>query len=358
MDKDKPRHPKSDPHKLSPAFNARAQNVSEVENKFLLKTNDPSVFENIINTFRAKGWIRHETLDTHLLTRQMDTLDFSLTKRGSSIRIRGNSKDNDLGKIDHPDICVKTGKSVDPSGALRRGEYESRIANFEIPTYESLQTKYPKDKYPELYEVLDGIKPEDLHEFFRIDCYRNSYLLEIPASETGLDYPFVVEMETDDILYVMDIPGYNRPLIFHHDRELESEAKFTPSEYVENASKNVFTPPTSKEQADRVMQIVKTLIMAAGEGNLVENYDSKSERGFKALDEALKSPEVRKYVEVKRHRDGEKSAAGSMLQSAFALSSRPANDNSPQEPVKIHRLLPPIPDLSAVLSGHTIALRK
>ena len=267
---------------LSSHFNERARGASEVEIKLLVPDNDRQVFETLESYFTGKGWVRLSRKGNHLLTRQLDTARMNLAARGVSLRVRGDCLDDDLDRITTADICVKAGTTTDPSGALRRGEYEARIKRFETVPLNALLRKYPKAEYPELHKALKGIKPEKLKEYFRIDCSRNRYVIELPPEETGLKGKrFVAELIMDDVAFVVDLPGRALPLIFHYDMEIECEALFEPCDYDTHpdAAKHVSDALTD-EETDRALSAIKRHIQTGAGTSLQENFRSKAERGF------------------------------------------------------------------------------
>ncbi len=277
--------PQSATPRLQQSFNERATEVTEVEIKFLVKNDDPAAFDEIENYFTKLGLVRSIAKNNHLLTWQLDTPDMRLLKDGDTLRIRGECAENSLQKISTSDICLKTGKKKDESGALRRGEYESRIKDFRKITVGTLLTKYPKKQYPEVHAALKKIKNRDLVEFFRIDCIRNRYLIEMPESETGIaGKKAFAELILDSVAFVLDVPDLKRPLVFHYDMEVECEMMFKACAYDKSpdAHKHISSPMTRAE-TDRAMSAVKRHILAAAPGKLEENYDSKAERGFGAL---------------------------------------------------------------------------
>lgn len=266
---------------LSSRFNAHAKSSHEVEIKFLVPNDDKSVFVDIENYFAARDWILLEKKGSHLLTRQLDTPGRDLLSRGTSLRVRGTCIDNDIDRVETADICVKNGASKDPSGALRRGEYETRIASFKKPDLALLLRKYPKKDYPELHEAVKGVKARDLKEYFRIDCIRDRYVIELPEQDTGLTGKrFVAELILDDVAFVLNLPGRRKPLMFHYDLEIECEALFKPCSYDTHpdAAKHVSTP-MSRDESDAGLSAVKRHLLLASP-TLLENHMSKAERGF------------------------------------------------------------------------------
>lgn len=275
------------PGSLSDTFNIhRGAEVSEIELKFLARDDDPDLFRRLTSYFEQRGWIGHRRENVHLITRQLDTPTLELYANGTTVRMRAECEEDDIERLlTTPDICVKTGKTVDPSGAVRRGEYEVETGSFEQPLFQTLHEKYPEGDYPELYLALKGVEASGLLEYFRIDCARNSYLIELPPEETGLDGKrFVAELEIDDVLFVLDIPGLPEPFAFHYDREIECETKFQPPNHDDSCDQDLYSSPLTAEETDRGMAAMRDHILAAaGGGKLVPNYESKAERGFNAL---------------------------------------------------------------------------
>ena len=278
---------------LKTLFNGEAHDPSEVEIKFLVprrpdNTPDKSVFDRIHKNFAALDWIKTTNRKT-LYTRQLDTHDMALLAQGTTVRVRGESRTNSFSDVATPDVCVKFGKSQDDSGALRRSEFEARIADFKRVDFHPLFKKYPKDEFPELHVALDGAKENDLREFFRIECIRTRYLVEFPEDVTGIKGKrFVGELLLDDVAYVLDVPGLPYPLIFNHDLEVEMETMFKPCDYDTNpeAVKYVSSPMTAAESQAAMLAASKQIQAAAG-GVLMANTVSKAERGFDKLPHAL-----------------------------------------------------------------------
>lgn len=271
---------------LSPSFNERSTDVSEVEIKFLVQKDSSEAFANIKSYFVDKGWIRKSLEGYHLLTRQIDTPKRALLDSGTTLRIRANCNNADLTQTRTADICLKTGKTRDASGAVRRGEYEVHTDHFwGALDLEALKNKYPADKYPELHDSLQNRKPQHFREFFRIDCLRDRYLIELPEEETGLTGKRVVaELILDDVVFVLDAPGLPNEIVFHADQEVECELMFKSCAYTDGPSGSISSSPMSKEEANIAMDAIKRNILAAGGGQLVENPDSKAERGFHFLE--------------------------------------------------------------------------
>ncbi|WP_435641251.1 CYTH domain-containing protein [Micavibrio aeruginosavorus] len=319
-------------------FNDLARKVCEVEIKFLVPPPaekgsgiDRSAFDQIDQYFRDKNWIKLERPGKSLLTRQLDTVDRRMYDKGVTLRVRGECENRDLKTVSEADICVKLGKTKDESGAVRRGEFEARIADFEHSDLKPLRSKYPKEHFPEIHAALKGISVRDLREYFRIDCIRTRYVVEIPEEVTGLKgRRFVGELLLDDVAFVLDIPGRKGPpLVFHHDLEIECETLFKACDYDNNPdAKNYVSSPLNKDETNIAMAAVKKAILEATNNRVVINNDSKAERGFKALDREL--PNLESVVQT---RTGQKK--GSKIQSAFRLNA--SNDN--EGPTKIHDLL-------------------
>jgi hypothetical protein len=286
------------PSPLHDLFNEQSAFSEEIEIKLLVKDNDPAVFALIVQYFRDRNWIVSESHDRHLLTRQLETPNRSIYDRNrASVRIRGECTDNDLDHIVSSDICIKQDRETGESGELHRGEYEEGISSFSEPDFKAVLRKYPKNQYPELHEILDGISAGNLREYFRIDCIRNRYLIEIPESETGLkDKRCVAELIHDDVAFVFDPPGLDEPFVFHYDMEAECEIMLKPCGYDPNpeAHKYVSSPMTETE-LNQAMKVIKGHILAgAPPGALVENRDSKARRGFRAFIGVLEK--LRDYI--------------------------------------------------------------
>lgn len=318
------------------AFNAAAHGTCEVEIKFLVPElpRDPadpdkllidtSVFPRVKQFFASRGWIRVERENIPLMTRQLDTPDRALLKRGVTLRVRGACVDSDLSRAEEPDICVKLGKTEEKSGALRRGEYETRIKSFEHARIKTLLQAYPRKEHPELHDALDGIKSEDLREFFRIDCIRNRYVVEIPSDISGVPHKrCVAELIMDEVSFVLDIPGMKGPMLFHQDLEIECEKLSKPCAFDTNpASRTLTSSPMTNDETDRAMSVIRDLIQQASGNVLIHNTDSKAERGYPALDRTL--DELGDLVQA----NTASARYSSPLQHAYTFKPDAANDNS------------------------------
>ncbi len=325
------------PPSFADSFNQRSQKASEVELKFLVANSDRIAFRDIEKYFAERNWIRLSRKNVHLLTRQLDTTDKKLFRRGTTLRVRGTCENDNLATVSQADICLKTGKSKDPSGAMRRGEYEARIKNFSEADLSSLLKKYPRKEFPEVHKALHGIRPQDLREFFRIDCYRDRFVVELPEDVTGLkDKRFAAELILDDVAYVIDIPGLKSPLIFYHDLEVECETLFKPCDYDDHPDATRYVSSAmSRHEADSAMAAVKAQILTAAGGRLVENDLSKAERGFMEFDFSLKA--LRRFLA--KNDDGGRSQRA--LRSAFTLSTRATRNAECEDGVpKLHKYLP------------------
>ena len=302
------------------AFNKRSAKATEIELKFLVRNNDIGVFTSIETYFAQRSRIRSSFKNSHLLTRQLDTRDKKLFEKGkTTLRVRGTCLNNNFNAIKFADLCVKAGKSKDKSGAIRRGEYEAPIPDFNKAGFEEIFRKYPEDEFPELHKALEGINPKELREFFRIDCYRDRYVIELPEALHGLKGKrFVAELIMDDVAYVMDIPGLKRPLIFYHDFEVECEALFKPCSYDQNpdAGKHVSSPLT-QDELDHCMTVMKRELENAAQGQIVENELSKAERGFDEQDKVIMH--IIGYIEANE-------TASADLASAFKAKAAPLSD--------------------------------
>lgn len=319
-----------------PAFNEAATDVSEVEIKFLVPELprspdnlqkpriDTTVFPRVKNFFSSLGWIRIENENNPLMTRQLDTQDRTLLQKGVTVRIRGSCEDSNLNKMGRPDICVKLGKTEDESGALRRGEYEARTKDFQHAPLKTLLQEYPQSQHPELHQALDGVKTKDLHEFFRIDCIRNRYVIDIPEEVSGTPGKrCVAELIMDEVCYVLDIPGMKAPLVFHHDLEIECERLSKPCIYDTHPdAKNHYSSPMTGTETDRAMTAIRQKIQEAASGTLVHNTASKAERGFSNLDLALQ--ELGDIIDL----NDQPASHRGQIQHAYTLNKGIANDNA------------------------------
>ncbi len=270
---------------LAPTFSARAADASEVEIKFLVPKKYTTAFTDIETYFASQGMIHSSQNNRRLITRQLDTENLSLLNRGASARIRGTCLDPEAGLVITPDICIKTGKSRDESGAVRRGEYETRIPDFDRATFNELFQKYPSYAYPELHDALKGIDETALKEYFRIDCMRTRHVIELPEAMHGMaGKKTCFELICDDVCFVLDVPGLEEPLTFAWDSEIECEILHKPCSYDDspNAARHVSSKLT-KEEANRALYVMRQQLMKATDDRLVMHYDSKAERGFNAL---------------------------------------------------------------------------
>lgn len=319
---------------LSGSFNGASASC-EIEVKFIVPGNadqtvNHDIFTKIRDTFSDMGWIKIRRENNRLMSRQLDTPDRALLQAGRTLRIRGGCDGDDLRNVRAADICLKQGKTIDVSGAMRRGEFQTRVKNFQQIDLDALLTAYPKDQYPEVHEALNGLKPSDLREFFRIDCIRHRYVMDVPATAIGLDGGkiFAAELLLDDNAYVLDVPKLKHPLVFHHDLEVECEALFKPCEFdpSPDAAKYVSSPLT-REEGDRAMAAIRDKIQDAAGGVLMINGASKAERGFLHLDTAL--AHLQNYVMASKTL-----SKSDKVKSAFRISAAPANDNE-----KLHYFL-------------------
>lgn len=273
-----------------PQFNAKSAHSFEFEGKDLVHDGDRVVFTKIEEYFDTMGWIHSRAKGKHLLTLQLDTPRRDMYKRGDTIRVRGECLNNDLNQLLRTDICVKTGKSIESSGALLRREYEApHDITLKAISFDSLRKAYARAENPELHAVLDSVKEMHLMQHFRIDCIRHRFLIELPKNATGLkDKKVFGELLLDDVCFVLDLPALPTPLIFHSDLEVERELMFKPCSYDNNASAGRYvSSPLTQEEANIAMSAFSKHLRAAVPGKLVSNNDSKAERGFKALDQTL-----------------------------------------------------------------------
>lgn len=334
--------------RMKDAFNARAKSVHEVEIKELVIGNDRSVFDKIERFFTDSGYVCLTAKNKQLQTRQLDTPDRALLAKGKTLRIRGECVNGDLSRVSEADICVKDDKTTTASGAVKRNEYEARIRSFETATLRPLLEKYPKKDYADLHETLRSLRVRDLREYFRIDCIRNRYVIELPEEITGIKGKrFIGELIMDDVAFMMDLQGRAEPLVYHHDLEVECEVLFKPCSYDANpeAAKNfVSSPDLTREEVDMGLRALKNLLRTASGNRLTYNVDSKAERGFSALDATLAG--ISKYL-APAQKSPDRTPA--RLTPAFGVVQKQArdqaNDNtSPSSQAdlgsRLHKLLP------------------
>lgn len=346
-----------------PAFNQAATDVSEIELKMLVPSLpngnvNKAAFADIKAYFQNLGWIRSSSeimrVDAEgntvgergaLLTRQLDTPDMSLYKKGVTLRIRGNCPDGNIQNVASADICVKFGNTQDDSGALRRLEFEATISSFGTIDLAPLRKKYPKEKYPELHEALKGIRADHLVEFHRPDVLRNRHLVEIPESVTGLTgKKFFVELLLDEVSFVFDPKPQKQkdaantqpkegPIVYHVDLEVETEVMFKVCAYDKNpeASKFVSSPMTQAE-LNQAMTAVQQHLQIAANNTLKVNKYSKAERGFYHF--AKMYEELKDYVELNTRLSHK-----GKIQSAFTIKANPANDAEALPQEKLHNRL-------------------
>jgi hypothetical protein len=366
----------SGPEGIKPSFNALSKKgVHEVEIKALVQDNDRSVYDRIERFFASNGYTKLSARNKQLQTRQLDTIDRAMLKKGKTLRVRGECTDGDLNKVLEADICLKDEKTMTAAGAVKRNEYEARIRSFETATLRPLLEKYSKDEHPDLHKTLHSLRVRELREHFRIDCIRNRYVIELPEAVTGIkDKRFVAELILDDVAFVMDLPGRRDPLVYHHDLEVECEVLFKPCSYDANpeaAREFVSDPGLTSDEVDQGMRAIKRLLDHASGHRLDPNQDSKAERGFNELDKTLAV--LRDYLTA-----NDNVADTRRLTSAFSVSARnlkAANQNGepaaqePQKPLqpaanedrtedrggRLHKHLPR--DMGHVLRERAIARR-
>lgn len=335
---------------LARTFTDEASRVRELEVKFLIPERPPghvdlSVFQRIERYFTEQNMVRSAALK-RLLSRQLDTHDRALYEQGQTLRSRGECLNGDIKSVEHPDICFKTAGTQDDSGALRRGEYETRINRFDQVDIGSLLGAYPKNEYPELHKALGSYKPSELQEFFRIDCIRRRLLVEFPESVTGLKGKrFVGELLLDDVAFVLDTKGLKSPILFGRDLEVEMEPMYAACAYDKdpNAAETISSPLTEDEE-NRAMTAACHQIQKASGGILLINTKSKATRGFEYHErEVMQSPLGTRLVPNDRI-DGKKSR----IQPAFIFAA--GNDNNGGKP---HYLLNN--DFGAILRQRDIA---
>ncbi|MGZ9097302.1 MAG: CYTH domain-containing protein [Micavibrio sp.] len=346
-----------------PSFNEAATDVSEIEMKMLVPQLpngqiNKAVFSDIKNYFQKLGWIKsanevvrfqadeQPTGRGALLTRQLDTPDMELYKKGVTLRIRGHCPDGNIKNVRTADISVKFGATQDASGALRRSEYEAVIDDFGRIDFAPLRKKYPKKDYPELHEALKGIRPDHLVEFHRPDVLRNRYLVEVPEDVTGLKgKKFFVELLLDEVSFVFDPkPQKSRdksqrlpkegPIVYHVDLEVETEVMFKPCAYDDNpAAKNYVSSPMTKDELNQAMSALQKHLQDSTGGILKVNKYSKAERGFYHFQKMYE--ELKDYVELNTRLSHK-----GRVQSAFSIKANPDNDNAPGTPrEKLHHRL-------------------
>lgn len=333
--------------KARKAFNARARDVTELEAKRLVRPErmdpDLTIFDEIENYFGDAGWIKASQHDINLISRQLDTKNKDLLAIDTTVRMRGDCKNHNLSAIARTDICLKTGKTMDESGAMRRGEYEDRTPDFKTPDLDILRAKYPIEQYPELHAMLDGIKNEDLQEYFMIDCNRRRFVIDVPEEVTDLkDQRFVAELMADEIRFVLNHPHLPMPIPFHYEMEVECEVLFKPCTYDERPeAQSLFTDNSlNKTQVNDIMAKIINHIDAAAKGGLVETNKSKADRGFEALERLERG--MHRYLDsnsayANREETVEALKKRGFLRSIFEMgtfSGSPANDNKAIEAIR------------------------
>ncbi len=274
------------------AGGARPSPDDEIEIKFLIDSKNPQKFTILRDYFRAQNLVKLSLEDYHLISRQLDTPSLALRARQAGLRLRGNCLGEDLNNIETPDLCLKLAKGVDRTGTLHRHEFQSRIGDFNTVSFEEFFKRYPLDEYPAIAQALEGVEPKDLREFFRVDCFRNRYVIELPEAQTGLKGQRVcAELITDNCAFVLDTDrGLRKPMLIGHDLEVECEVLFRPCDFDNNpqAARYSSSPLTNAEIV-HVMDVVTTHVMTALDGQARINHVSKSERGFAALNETLEA---------------------------------------------------------------------
>lgn len=347
-----------------PSFNEAANDVSEIELKMLVPSTpqgeiNKAAFSEIKSYFQDLGWIRSSSevsrVDADgvvvgergaLLTRQLDTPDMALYKKGVTLRLRGNCNDGNIKNVSTADICVKFGNVQDESGALRRLEFEARIDDFGQIDLAPLRAKYPKKDYPELHEALKGIRAEHLVEFHRPDVLRNRHLVEIPENVTGLKgKKFFVELLLDEVSFVFDPKPQKSsngtqcqssgPVVYHVDLEVEAEAMFKVCAYDNNPESSKYvSSPLTRDELNQAMTAVQHHLQLAGKGTLKMNKYSKAERGFYHFQKMYE--ELKDYVELNTRLSHK-----GRVQSAFTIKANPCNDNKSEPSVreKLHHFL-------------------
>lgn len=343
------------------AFNQAATDVSEIELKMLVPNLpdgnvNKATFADIKSYFQNLGWIRSSSevsrVDADgkkigergaLLTRQLDTPDMSLYKKGVTLRMRGHCQDGNIKAMTNADICVKFGNTQDDSGALRRQEFEAKIDNFGQIDLAPLRKKYPKEKYPELHEALKGIRADHLVEFHRPDVLRNRHLVEIPEDVTGLKgKKFFVELLLDEVSFVFDPKPQKQaangkpkegPIVYHVDLEVETEVMFKVCAYDNNPeAANYVSSPMTAAELNQAMTAVQNHLQIAANNTLKVNKYSKAERGFYHF--AKMYEELKDYVELNTRLSHK-----GRVQSAFTIKANPANDTDATPQEKLHHRL-------------------
>lgn len=316
---------------LPAAFNAKAKDTRETEHKFLVPEHPPgqvdlSIFQKIESYFAP--WAK-STQSKILLTRQLDTYDKALLATGTTLRARAECRENNLRKVSQPDVCLKMGGHQDSTGALVRGEFEARIKDFKHVDLQPLFDKYPADQFPEVHAALSGIKSENLHEFFMIDCRRRRILVEFPEDVTGLTGKrFVGELLLDDVAFLLDKKfGLPYPVMFGRDLEIEMEPVYEACAYDlnPNAHTIVSSPLTAEEETQAMMAASREIQKASG-NILMVNTVSKASRGFDYLEREVMASNLGKRMQPYQA-NGEKI---SHIQPAFRYhASGVSNDNKP-----------------------------
>lgn len=343
------------------AFNEAATDVSEIELKMLVPNLpdgnvNKAAFADIKSYFQNLGWIRSSSeiarVDADgnsvnnrgaLLTRQLDTPDMALYKKGVTLRMRGNCPDGNIKAITNADICVKFGNTQDDSGALRRKEFEAKIDSFGRIDLAPLRKKYPKEKYPELHDALKGIRADHLVEFHRPDVLRNRHLVEIPESVTGLKgKKFFVELLLDEVSFVFDPKPQKQPandtpkegpIVYHVDLEVETEVMFKVCAYDNNPEAvNYVSSPMTQAELNQAMTAVQQHLQIAANNTLKVNKYSKAERGFYHFEKMYE--ELKDYVELNTRLSHK-----GRVQSAFTIKANPANDTNATPQEKLHHRL-------------------
>lgn len=345
------------------AFNQAATDVSEIELKMLVPNLpngnvNKAAFADIKSYFQNLGWIRSSSevsrVDADgnkigdrgaLLTRQLDTPDMSLYKKGVTLRMRGHCPDGNIKAMTNADICVKFGNTQDDSGALRRQEFEAKIDSFGQIDLAPLRKKYPKEKYPELHEALKGIRADHLVEFHRPDVLRNRHLVEIPEDVTGLKgKKFFVELLLDEVSFVFDpkpqkpkdtanAAPKGGPVVYHVDLEVETEVMFKVCAYDKNPeAANYVSSPMTAAELNQAMTAVQNHLQIAASNTLKVNKYSKAERGFYHF--AKMYEELKDYVELNTRLSHK-----GRVQSAFTIKANPANDSDATQQEKLHHRL-------------------
>jgi hypothetical protein len=204
--------------------------------------------------------------------------------------MRARCHDNNLNHTSLSDVCIKIGKEITNSGAVKRSEYEAHTKNFNDLDLKPLKKKYlsTKGEHKKLQKFLNSIEKKSLIEFFRIDVKRSRVIVELDENVTKIKGKrFCAEVILDDVAHIIDIPPSKKssthmPYIYNHDLEIEAEVLYEPCEYdttPENA-KYVTSPDMTPHEIEHCLNILKKELIKASSNKAYENTLSKCERGF------------------------------------------------------------------------------